>query len=96
MARYVRPVINLQANDVWSAACAAQRINGSYVKYVPDGEQGETNRQIIDNFLNNTDLITEADREQGELVRKYYRGLDRKSTRLNSSHIPLSRMPSSA
>ena len=24
------------------------------------------------------------------------RGLDRKSTRLNSSHIPLSRMPSSA
>ena len=75
MARYVRPVINLQANDVWSAACAAQRINGSYVKYVPDGEQGETNRQIIDNFLNNTDLITEADREQGELVRKYYKGL---------------------
>ena len=27
---------------------------------------------------------------------KGYRGLDRKSTRLNSSHIPLSRMPSSA
>ena len=25
-----------------------------------------------------------------------YRGIDRKSTRLNSSHIPLSRMPSSA
>ena len=25
-----------------------------------------------------------------------FRGLDRKSTRLNSSHIPLSRMPSSA
>ena len=25
-----------------------------------------------------------------------HRGLDRKSTRLNSSHIPLSRMPSSA
>ena len=27
---------------------------------------------------------------------KWYRNLDRKSTRLNSSHIPLSRMPSSA
>ena len=27
---------------------------------------------------------------------KQYNGLDRKSTRLNSSHIPLSRMPSSA
>ena len=75
MARYQRPVINHQADDVWSAACAAQRINGSYVKYVPEGEQGETNRQIIDNFLANTDLITQADREQGQLVRKYYKGL---------------------
>ena len=26
----------------------------------------------------------------------YFNGTDRKSTRLNSSHIPLSRMPSSA
>ena len=26
----------------------------------------------------------------------YHKNLDRKSTRLNSSHIPLSRMPSSA
>jgi hypothetical protein len=75
MARYQRPVLNLQADDVWGAACAAQRINGSYVKYIPDGEQGETNRQMIDNFLANTDLITEADREQGKLVRTYYKGL---------------------
>jgi hypothetical protein len=75
MARYQRPVLNLQADDVWGAACAAQRINGSYVKYIPEGEQGETNRQIIDNFLANTDLITEADREQGQLVRTYYKGL---------------------
>ena len=30
----------------------------------------------------------------GEIMRRRYR--DRKSTRLNSSHIPLSRMPSSA
>ena len=28
--------------------------------------------------------------------KQYYRHSDRKSTRLNSSHIPLSRMPSSA
>lgn len=74
MARYQRPVLNLQADDVWSAACAAQRINGSYVKYKLD-ETSETNRQIIDNFLANTDLITQADREQGEAVRKYYKGL---------------------
>jgi hypothetical protein len=29
----------------------------------------------MDNFIANTDLITEADREQGELVRTYYKGL---------------------
>ena len=29
-------------------------------------------------------------------VKEMWPGLDRKSTRLNSSHIPLSRMPSSA
>jgi len=73
--KQVKPVINFQADDVWSAACAAQRINGSYLKYIEEGKTGETNRQIIDNFLANTDLITQADREQGELVRKYYKGL---------------------
>ena len=31
-----------------------------------------------------------------DIVKRLVDGLDRKSTRLNSSHIPLSRMPSSA
>ena len=75
MARYQRPVINFQATDVWAAACAAQRINGAYLKIVEEGKNTETNRQIMDNFIANTDLITEADREQGELVRTYYKGL---------------------
>jgi hypothetical protein len=75
MARYQRPVINLQATDVWAAACAAQRINGAYLKTIEEGKNTETNRQIMDNFIANTDLITEADREQGELVRTYYKGL---------------------
>jgi len=75
MARYVRPVISLQADDVWSAASAAQRINGSYLKYIEEGKTGETNRQIIDRFLADTTQITQADREQGKLVRKYYQGL---------------------
>ena len=34
--------------------------------------------------------------EELQLIRNVEQGLDRKSTRLNSSHIPLSRMPSSA
>jgi hypothetical protein len=74
MARYVRPVLNLQADDVWAAACAAQRINGSYLKTIEEGRNTETNRQIMDNFIANTDLITDADREQGQLVRTYYKG----------------------
>ena len=40
-----------------------------------------------DETLNQSDIVTLA---------KQIRNLDRKSTRLNSSHIPLSRMPSSA
>lgn len=76
MARYQRPVINLQANDVWGAACAAQRINLDYVKYRnPEDLDKETNRQIIDRFLADTTLITQADRDQGLAVRKYYQSL---------------------
>lgn len=74
MARYQRPVLNLQADDVWAAACAAQRINGAYLKTIEEGKNTETNRQIMDNFIANTDLITEADREQGQAVRTYYKG----------------------
>ncbi len=78
--KQVKPVINFQADDIWSAACAAQRINGAYVKLSIMSEsdpslERKSNRQIIDNFLANTDLITEADREQAEAVRKYYKGL---------------------
>lgn len=88
MARYQRPVINLQANDVWAAACAAQRINGDYVKMVtsyatkeeilPNSFQTpvkQTNRMIIDRLLADQSEITESDREQGELVRTYYKAL---------------------
>lgn len=75
MAKYQAPVINLQATDVWAAACAAQRINGAYLKGVEEGRNTETNRQIMTNLLANTDLITDSDREQGELVRSYYKGM---------------------
>ena len=81
MARYQRPVVNFNANDVWGAASAAQRINGSYLKTIPVDENYQpvegvqTNRQIIDTFLANPDLITEADRAEGENIRTYYKGL---------------------
>jgi hypothetical protein len=75
MARYQRPVLNFNASDVWAAACAAQRINGAYVKVVEEGKNTQTNRQIVDNLLTDPTLITEADREQAELVQTYYKGL---------------------
>jgi len=86
MARYQRPVLNLDADTVWSAACAAQRINGEYVKAVtsyvtnedilPESEQTppkEINRDIINRLVADPSLITDADRVQAEAVRKYYK-----------------------
>jgi len=87
MARYQRPVLNLDADIVWSAACAAQRINGEYVKAVtsyvtnedilPESEQTppkEINRDIINRLVADPSQITDADRVQAEAVRKYYKG----------------------
>ncbi len=81
MARYQRPVLNFNANDVWGASAAAQRINNAYLKSIPVDENYQpvegvqTNRQIIDTFLANTDLISQADRDEGENIRTYYKGL---------------------
>ena len=50
----------------------------------------ELSRELILSVLNDPDQIV-----PGRLGRQVYQK-DRKSTRLNSSHIPLSRMPSSA
>ena len=81
MARYkkpVKPVLDLVANGVWAAACAAQRINGRYIKSlfgIAEGQDAVPNRVLIDQHLANPSFITEADRKQGELVRNYYKGL---------------------
>lgn len=48
MARYQRPVLNLDADTVWSAACAAQRINGEYVKMVTSYA---TSDEVLSNSL---------------------------------------------
>jgi hypothetical protein len=78
--RPVTPVVRvrkveLSTDDVFAAACMAQRINGSYVKVSgPDPDQ-KTNRQLAEEALRDQTLITDEDRAQGELVRKYYKGL---------------------
>lgn len=62
-----------------SAACAAQRINKAYLKH-GDGAFGDTqpqrpsNRELVYQFLDNQDTITDADRELAEKVKSYWNG----------------------
>ena len=67
-------------SDVWAAACAAQRINGEYVKesqfkYREDTSENvlvkTRNRDIMAQFLANPTQLTVDDVEAGERVRNY-------------------------
>lgn len=72
-----KPKPEYNADDVWAAACAAQRVNNKYIKFVePDAiESQKSNRDLLMNFLTDPSTITDKDREQGQLIRKYYKGL---------------------
>ena len=77
MARYQKPVLNLVADNVWAAACQAQRFNGSYVKLSVLTEEDKSsnklsNRQLIETFMVDSSLITEEDMAQGKKVRAFY------------------------
>ena len=77
MAQYKKPVLNFNADDVWSAACQAQRINGAYVKLSMISESDpsfnkQSNRQIIESLLADPFTITDEDREQGKKVRSFF------------------------
>jgi len=68
------------AELVFGAACAAQRINGEYIKGVqwpdspaPDAKQN--NRKLMTNFLADPSNVTEDDMEQGRQVRQYFQAL---------------------
>ena len=79
MARYQKIVLNHNADDVWSAAVAAQRINGSYIKLSMISESDPdltklSNRMIVEKLLVDQSVITEEDREQGKKVRAFYQG----------------------
>lgn len=75
MARYSKPQPTVyRAEDVWAAACAAQRINGSYIKQDADGKV--SNRNLVMDLLEMArTAVTDADREQGEEVRRYYKAM---------------------
>jgi hypothetical protein len=77
MARNQQPVINFNADDVWGAACAAQRINGSYVKLsmISESDPATTklsNRMIVEKLLADPFTITDEDREEGKKVRSFF------------------------
>jgi hypothetical protein len=75
-----QPVLNFTADTVWGAACAAQRINGEYIKDGQNqiGEFGEVlstklrNRDIMLQFLHDPALLLEEDIEQAKKVRQYF------------------------
>ena len=84
MARYTRPVYNTV--DVFAAACAAQRINGEYLKQddvtvYDDGHEYShkvnrvANKTLTHQFLKGDFDITDGDREMAEKVMTYCRGL---------------------
>jgi hypothetical protein len=73
MSHYQKPApLNLNADDVWAAACQAQRLNQGYLKVDEDAPEGQKNRSIVTNLLADTSKITDEDREQGKEVRKFY------------------------
>jgi len=77
MAKYVKPVISYSADTVWAAACAAQRVNGSYIKPgLSFGFDAKlANRKLIDNILAGNEFaveVTDADRAAAIDVRKFF------------------------
>ena len=70
---YQKPApLNLNADDVWAAACMAQRLNQGYIKVSEDAPSGQKNRSLVEHYLADTSKITDEDREEGKLVRKFY------------------------
>jgi len=64
----------IDADLVWSAACAAYRINGGYFKepeMIGDQVISETNRAVVRQALDNPSLITDADRDTAQQCRRH-------------------------
>lgn len=81
MAKRIRqPQVTYPTDVVFAAASYADRINGGdYIKYsvAPDenGNPVKTNRELMSLALADQTLITQADRDAGEVVRRYYHSL---------------------
>lgn len=66
---------DFSANDVWAAACKAQRLNREYIKDVPFDSKKETNKQMMLRFLEDPkNRLTIKDRNEGVKIQQYFKG----------------------
>jgi hypothetical protein len=73
MARYQHPApLNINADVVWGAACQAHRLNQGYIKVSEDAPAGQTNRNLVMQFIADPTQITPEDIEQGKQARKFF------------------------
>jgi len=74
MAKRQRPTLDLTADQVWAAACAAYRVNGGYFKQPQVTDQGvitrPTNRELVRQYLAEPGAVTADDVEQGRRCRQ--------------------------
>ena len=88
-------VITSAPGDTW-AQPLGEPDRASYGDAMIQDYLSQESRAIEGRFGNDLASLEDFSRHREEWKRQYWDMLDRKSTRLNSSHIPLSRMPSSA
>ena len=75
MPKRAKPTLDYTADQVWSAACAAYRVNGGYLKHPEVTEEGRilrpTNRELVRLYLtdNSAQFVTVADQKQGTKCR---------------------------
>jgi hypothetical protein len=70
----VQPSLNLTADQVWAAACAAYRVNGGYFKHAEITDQGvitrATNRELVRQYLAEPGSVSADDVEKGRKCRQ--------------------------
>jgi hypothetical protein len=70
----VKPTLNLTADQVWAAACAAYRVNGGYFKQAEVTADGKivrpTNRELVRQYLAEPGAVVADDLEQGRKCRQ--------------------------
>ena len=66
---------DFSANDVWAAACKAQRLNKEYIKAVHYDSKKETNKVMMLRFLEDPkNRLTIKDRNEGVKIQQYFKG----------------------